>query len=56
MIAAAADSGLDAGRLLRSSLEAVGGRGGGNARTAQGTAPSPASLNEALAALLLGRS
>jgi alanyl-tRNA synthetase len=55
LVAASADSGMDAGRMLRSSLERVGGRGGGNARTAQGTARSAAGLEEALAAIVSER-
>jgi alanyl-tRNA synthetase len=51
MVAASADSGLDAGRLLRSSLERVGGRGGGNAGVAQGTAPTVSALEAAIAGL-----
>jgi alanyl-tRNA synthetase len=37
LLAAAADTGLDAGRLLKPALAANGGRGGGNARLAQGS-------------------
>jgi alanyl-tRNA synthetase len=55
VVAASADSGLDAGRVLKSSLEPVGGRGGGNARTGQGTAPSASALEEAVAAIVPGR-
>lgn len=51
-LAVSADSGLDAGRLLKASLQAVGGRGGGDTRTAQGTAPSAAALEQALAQAL----
>jgi alanyl-tRNA synthetase len=51
ILAASEDSGIDAGRLLRASLEGTGGRGGGNARVAQGTSPSGAALDQALAAL-----
>jgi alanyl-tRNA synthetase len=40
LLAASADSGVDAGASLRSALETVGGRGGGNPRLAQGTAPT----------------
>jgi len=50
LLAASADSGLDAGRMLKSVLEAAGGRGGGNARLAQGSVP-PAQLETALALL-----
>jgi alanyl-tRNA synthetase len=55
MVATSADSGLDAGRMLRSALEQVGGRGGGNERTGQGTAPSASALVEAVAAIVPGR-
>ncbi len=55
MVATSADSGLDAGRMLRSALEQVGGRGGGNERAGQGTAPSASALGEAVAAMLPGR-
>jgi|SRR5688572_5623278 alanyl-tRNA synthetase len=40
MVATSADSGIDAGKTLRPLLERVGGRGGGSARLAQGSAPS----------------
>lgn len=40
VVATSADSGLDANLQLKSSLAAVGGRGGGNARLAQGTVPN----------------
>lgn len=39
VVATSADSGLDAGALLKPALAAHGGRGGGSARIAQGTAP-----------------
>jgi alanyl-tRNA synthetase len=55
LVAASADSGLDAGRMLKRSLEQVGGRGGGNARVGQGTAPSASALEEAIAAIVPGR-
>jgi len=51
LIAAAADSGVDAAASLRSALTAAGGRGGGSARLAQGSAPSAAALETALATL-----
>lgn len=50
LLATSADSGLDAGRILKFALEAAGGRGGGNARLAQGSIP-PARLEAALACL-----
>jgi len=49
LIAAAEDSGIDAAALLRSALTAAGGRGGGSPRLAQGSAPSVAALEMALA-------
>jgi alanyl-tRNA synthetase len=39
LVAASDDSGLDAGATLKAQLQAAGGRGGGSARLAQGTAP-----------------
>lgn len=42
------DSGLEAGKLLKPLLEKVGGRGGGSARLAQGSAPSPEAINRIL--------
>ena len=52
LLASSADSGVDAGRALRAALEKVGGRGGGNARLAQGSAPAGAldAVVEALSA------
>ena len=55
IVASSVDSGVDAGPLLRAALAQVGGRGGGNARLAQGTAPSAAALEEAVAAIVPGR-
>ena len=51
LVAASADGGRDAGAMLRTALERVGGRGGGNPRIGQGTAPSAAALEEAIAAI-----
>ena len=51
VVATSADSGLEAGSLLRCALERVGGRGGGNARLGQGTASSAAAVEQAVAAL-----
>ena len=39
LIATSADSGVDAGAVLKTALAATGGRGGGSPRLAQGTAP-----------------
>jgi alanyl-tRNA synthetase len=52
VVATSADSGVDAGAALKSALEAVGGRGGGNPRLAQGTAGSAAAAERVVAALL----
>lgn len=49
-----ADSGLDAGALLKPALAVVGGRGGGSARVAQGTAPSAEVLEQVATAVLGG--
>jgi alanyl-tRNA synthetase len=40
LVAASEDSGVDAGSLLKTKLSAVGGRGGGSARLAQGSVPT----------------
>jgi alanyl-tRNA synthetase len=40
LVAASRDSGLHAGELVKKSVSAVGGRGGGNAQIAQGSAPA----------------
>jgi alanyl-tRNA synthetase len=42
LLATSEDSGMDAGRTLRQALDGVGGRGGGNARLAQGSVPDDA--------------
>jgi alanyl-tRNA synthetase len=44
--ATSADTGLDAGALLKRALGPVGGRGGGSPRLAQGTAPSADTLDQ----------
>jgi alanyl-tRNA synthetase len=48
LLAVSADSGLDAGKLLKAALTEAGGRGGGNPRMAQGSLPSSAALEQAL--------
>ena len=40
LLAASEDSGADAGRLVKAAVTEAGGRGGGNARIAQGSVPS----------------
>ena len=52
LLASSEDSGVDAGRSLRAALEAVGGRGGGNPRLAQGTAP-PETLSRVVEGLVV---
>src|ERR1035441_10203337 len=47
LLATSADSGVDAGKVLKAALGEAGGRGGGNARIAQGSVPD-ASLLDAL--------
>jgi alanyl-tRNA synthetase len=56
VVATSVDSGVDAGAALRSALDTVGGRGGGNARLAQGTAASAAAVEQAVGALSGGMS
>ncbi|HKW99657.1 MAG TPA: alanyl-tRNA editing protein [Bryobacteraceae bacterium] len=51
LMAASADAGLDAGKTLQPLLAQAGGRGGGNARMAQGGAPTKEALETVLAAL-----
>jgi alanyl-tRNA synthetase len=51
VVATSGDSGLDAGRLLKAAVEAVGGRGGGNPRLAQGTAPSVEAVQAAVTSI-----
>jgi alanyl-tRNA synthetase len=48
LLAVSADTGLNAGKLLKTALEKFGGRGGGSAVMAQGSVASP----QGLAALL----
>lgn len=51
LLAASEDSGLHAGNLLKDALKAVQGRGGGSARSAQGTVPGATALAQVLSAL-----
>jgi len=51
-LAASEDSGLDAGKLIKEQLSAVGGRGGGSPRIAQGSVPDPSVLEGALSTLI----
>ncbi|WP_310568628.1 DHHA1 domain-containing protein [Gemmatimonas sp.] len=45
LMATAQDTGIDAGQTLRTALQAVGGRGGGSPRLAQGAVPDPSQLH-----------
>jgi alanyl-tRNA synthetase len=49
LLATSADSGVDAGQLVKAAVTAAGGRGGGNARMAQGSVPNADALAAALA-------
>lgn len=48
LLAVSIDAGLHAGGVLKSALAKAGGRGGGNARMAQGSAPSREALESVL--------
>jgi alanyl-tRNA synthetase len=48
LLAASADSGIDAGARVKAAVAALGGRGGGNPTIAQGSAPSLEALDFAL--------
>ena len=54
LIAASADTAVDAGARLKAALDGVGGRGGGSARMAQGTVSGAAALEEVVTALTAG--
>jgi alanyl-tRNA synthetase len=51
LYAASVDSGIDAGQAVKQALAGVGGRGGGNARLAQGSVPDAALLEKVLQGL-----
>ena len=51
VFAASADSGANAGELLKAALSANGGRGGGSPRVAQGTVPDASALQKVVGAL-----
>jgi len=51
VLAASADSGINAGELLKAALAANGGRGGGSPRIAQGTVADAAALERVLESL-----
>jgi alanyl-tRNA synthetase len=48
LLAASADAGMDAGKALKMALTEAGGRGGGNARIAQGSVAEAAALERVL--------
>jgi alanyl-tRNA synthetase len=50
--AASEDSGLDAGKLIKEQVTAVGGRGGGSPRIAQGSVPDASQVDRVLSSLL----
>ncbi|HMS01632.1 MAG TPA: DHHA1 domain-containing protein [Gemmatimonadaceae bacterium] len=52
LLAAAPETGLGCGDLVRAALQAVGGRGGGTPRLAQGSAPTPEAALAARDAIL----
>ena len=49
LLAASADTGIDAGQVLRGALAPSGGRGGGSRRMAQGSVPTREALDDVLA-------
>jgi alanyl-tRNA synthetase len=54
LLASSEDSGVDSGRILKEQLAAVGGRGGGSPRMAQGSVPDVAACDAVVAKLLSG--
>jgi alanyl-tRNA synthetase len=52
LLASSEDSGVDAGRLLKEKLAAVGGRGGGSPRLAQGSVPDADAVESVVASLV----
>ena len=52
LIASSEDSGIDAGKLLKERLAAVGGRGGGSPRLAQGSVPDSGAIDSVVDALV----
>jgi alanyl-tRNA synthetase len=51
LLAVSADSGMDAGKVLKAALSEAGGRGGGNPRMAQGSLPSREALEQVLSGI-----
>jgi alanyl-tRNA synthetase len=54
LLAASADAGIDAGKILKAALTEAGGRGGGNPRMAQGSVPEASLLERVLQRLAGG--
>ena len=52
LVASSEDSGFDAGRAIKERLAAVGGRGGGSPRIAQGSVPSADAVESVVSSLL----
>jgi alanyl-tRNA synthetase len=52
LLAVSADAGIDAGKTLQPLLAQAGGRGGGNARLAQGSVPAKEALEQVISQLL----
>lgn len=52
LVASSEDSGIDAGKLLKERLAAVGGRGGGSPRLAQGSVPAADAVDSVVSSLL----
>jgi alanyl-tRNA synthetase len=55
VLAAAEGTGVDAGATLKAALQAVGGRGGGSPRMAQGSVPDATALDAVVDALIQKR-
>ncbi len=51
LFATGADTGVDAGKVLKEALNGVGGRGGGSPRTAQGSIPTIGAASDVISAL-----
>jgi len=51
LLAVSADSGIDAGKVLKAAVSEAGGRGGGNQRMAQGSLPNRTALEGVLRAI-----
>jgi alanyl-tRNA synthetase len=52
LLATSEDSGVDAGRVLKEKLAAVGGRGGGSPRLAQGSVPDANAVESVVASIV----